>query len=306
MRGFLYIVLEINGKKLSLGMDENGQKQPFGITKITGLGSSEYSVATSDNALVDGSTVNGKRILKRPISISASSRELDYCGLVREQLIAFFNPKYTGKLTVNRNGKQRNIEFEIEGFVPDEESTIDSEVGFTADLICPNPYFKNVDNFGQNMADKTRLFAFPWRISKKVYSDIPSPYKYFGRGKMGMAYRTLKTEVALTNDGDVETSVIIQFIAARGRVVNPCITNKATGKFMRIVVEMQEGDILEIDTDDHHQTIELNGVNTYQKIDKKSEPFKLAKGENYLIYDADEDYTNLDVNLYYTPLYLGV
>ena len=75
---------------------------------------------------------------------------------------------------------------------------------------------------------------------------------------------------------------------------------------MRIKVEMKEGDVLEIDTDDHHQIIELNGVNTYQKIDKRSEPFKLAKGENYLIYNADVDYTNLDVKLYYTPLYLGV
>lgn len=299
-------MLEINGRSLSLGMDENGNKQPFGITKITGLGSSEYQVSTSENALVDGSSINGKRILKRPISISASARNLRNCGITREQLISFFNPKYTGKLTVNRNGKRRNIEFEIEDFTPDEETTIDREVGFRADLICANPYFKNVDNFGQNMADKTRLFAFPWRVTKRAYTDIPNPYKYFGKGKMGMAYRTLKTEVSLTNDGDVETSVIIQFIATRGRVLNPCIMDKETGKYMRILLEMKQGDVLEIDTDDRHQIIELNGANSYQRIDKRSEPFKLSKGENHLIYNADEDYTNLDVKLYYTPLYLGV
>ena len=61
-----------------------------------------------------------------------------------------------------------------------------------------------------------------------------------------------------------------------------------------------------IDTSDRNQIIELNGVNSYQKIDRLSEPFKLEVGENYLEYDADENYTNLDVMLYYTPLYLGV
>ena len=41
-------------------------------------------------------------------------------------------------------------------------------------------------------------------------------------------------------------------------------------------------------------------------IDRKSEPFQLEVGDNYLEYDADENYTNLDVNLFYTPKYLGV
>lgn len=304
--GYIYILLEINGRSIRLGMDSNGVKQQFGITKITGLEASEYSISTSENALVDGSTVDGKRILKRPITINATARDTKNNMLTREQLIAFFNPKYTGKMTVDRNGKQRNIEFELEGFVISDEKTVDQEVSFEADLICPDPYFKNVDNFGQNMAGKTRLFAFPWRIAKQKYADVPAPYKYFGRPWMGMSYRTLKQEVSLSNDGDVETSVIIQFIASRGSVSNPKITNVKTGEYMRVVCEMAEGDVLEIDTDDRNQTIELNGVNVYQKIDKRSQPFKLSKGDNYLEYDADRDYTNLDVKLFYTPLYLGV
>ena len=47
-------------------------------------------------------------------------------------------------------------------------------------------------------------------------------------------------------------------------------------------------------------------MNVYQKIDRRSEPFQLEVGGNYLEYDADENYTNLDVRLFYTPLYLGV
>ena len=77
-------------------------------------------------------------------------------------------------------------------------------------------------------------------------------------------------------------------------------------QFVRVKIAMQKGDVLLVDTDRRHQVIELNGVNVYQKIDRLSEPFELAVGSNYLEYDADENYSNLDVRLFYTPLYLGV
>ena len=107
------------------------------------------------------------------------------------------------------------------------------------------------------------------------------------------------------------TGLQIQFIAERGPVTNPKITLVRTksgenGKFMRVKVAMNQGDILLVDTNTRHQVIELNGVNVYQKIDRLSTPFLLEVGNNYLEYDADENYTNLDVKLFYTPFYLGV
>ena len=98
----------------------------------------------------------------------------------------------------------------------------------------------------------------------------------------------------------------MQFVAARGPVTGPKITLVGTGQFIRVRVAMEKKDVLLVDTDKRHQVIELNGVNVYQKIDRLSEPFELAVGGNYLEYDADENYSNLDVRLFYTPLYLGV
>ena len=120
-------------------------------------------------------------------------------------------------------------------------------------------------------------------------------------GGMITGYRTLHKEVVLANDGDVSTGIQIQFVAKRGSVKNPKITNVKTGQYMRV-----PGDVLLIDTNPRHQVIELNGLNYYHHIDRKSEPFELEVGDNYLEYDADENYTNLDVNLYYRPKYLGV
>jgi len=72
---FLDIALECNGKTLLLGKSPDGEKREFGITSITGLESSDLEVQFTDNALVDGSTPDGKRIKSRPIHIEATLRD---------------------------------------------------------------------------------------------------------------------------------------------------------------------------------------------------------------------------------------
>ena len=301
----LTIELTCNGKTLRMGPGED-----IDITAVTGLESSELDISTSDNALVDGASVDGKKIKPRPIHIEASFRSNKNNPENRAKVIQFFNPKYTGKALITNMGVSRNIEYELEGWTFATIRNMDNKLGILVDLLCPDPYMLNVDNFGKNMANISALFAFPWRmLSTRMTSgklDYPDKARGMLLGGMTMGYRTLYREVVLANDGDVPTGVQIQFVATRGPVTNPKITNTGTGQYMRVNVAMQQGDILLIDTNDRHQVITLNGVNYYQHIDRKSEPFKLAVGDNYLEYDADENYTNLDVNLFYTPKYLGV
>lgn len=301
----LTIELTCNGKTLRMGPGED-----IDITAVTGLESSELDISTSDNALVDGASVDGKKIKPRPIHIEASFRSNKNNPENRAKVIKFFNPKYTGKALITNMGVSRNIEYELEGWTFASVRNMDNKLKILVDLLCPDPYMLNVDNYGKNMANISALFAFPWRmLSTRMTSgklDYPDKARGMLLGGMAMGYRTLYREVVLANDGDVPTGVQIQFVATRGPVTNPKITNTGTGQYMRVNVAMQQGDILLIDTNDRHQVITLNGVNYYQHIDRKSEPFKLAVGDNYLEYDADENYTNLDVNLFYTPKYLGV
>ena len=301
----LTIELTCNGKTLRMGPGEG-----IDITAVTGLESSELDISTSDNALVDGASVDGKKIKPRPIHIEASFRSNKNNPENRAKVIKFFNPKYTGKALITNMGVSRNIEYELEGWTFASVRNMDNKLKILVDLLCPDPYMLNVDNYGKNMANISALFAFPWRmLSTRMTSgklDYPDKARGMLLGGMTMGYRTLYREVVLANDGDVPTGVQIQFVATRGPVTNPKITNTGTGQYMRVNVAMQQGDILLIDTNDRHQVITLNGVNYYQHIDRKSEPFKLAVGDNYLEYDADENYTNLDVNLFYTPKYLGV
>lgn len=306
MANYIDLILECNGMEMRFGKSSSGEKREFGITKIEGLESSELEVSTTDNALVDGSTVNGKRIKKRPIHLEAELRDDKNNEANRRRIIKFFNPKYSGKLTVDYSGTKRNIEYELEGWNFVANNNVHNRLAIVADLMCPAPLMKNIDNFGRNMAEISKHIAFPWRVLKQKKYDVPDPYKGLALKGQITGYRTLKKEVVLPNDGDVPTSVQIKFVATRGPVVNPKITLTGTGQFMRIIASMEKGDILMVDTNERHQVIELNGVNVYQKIDRRSEPFKLKVGDNYLEYDADVNYTNLDVMLYYTPLYLGV
>ena len=270
MAEYIDLMLECNGMTMRFGKSESGQKREFGITKIEGLEASDLEVSTTDNALADGSTVDGKRIRSRPIHLEATLRDDRNNATSRQRIIKFFNPKYSGKLTVDYGGTKRNIEYELEDWTFAAESNVYNQLSIVIDLICPDPFMKNIDNFGQNMADISKHIAFPWRVVRKG-TVVPKQYRGLALSGQITGYRTLKKEVHLPNDGDVPTGVQIQFIASRGSVVN-----------------------------------ELNGTNVYQKIDRLSEPFELAVGSNYLEYDADENYTNLDVRLFYTPLYLGV
>ena len=161
---YLDITLECNGLSMQLGMAQTGEKREFGITNITGIEASELEISTTDNALVDGSTVDGKRIKNRPIHIEATLRDDKNNPASRQRIIKFFNPKYTGKMTINHSGTLRNIEYELEGWSFVARDNVYGQLSFVADLMCPDPFMRNTDNFGKNMAEISKMIAFPWRV----------------------------------------------------------------------------------------------------------------------------------------------
>ena len=158
----LKIELTCNGRRLAMGPGED-----MDITKVSGLESSNNEISTSDNALVDGESLDGKKIGKRPIHIEAKFRSGRNNPENRAAVIKFFNPKYTGKALITNMGISRNIEYELEGWTFAEQRNMDARLGIIVDLICLDPYMLNVDNFGKNMAHYTAQFHFPWHSLKK-------------------------------------------------------------------------------------------------------------------------------------------
>lgn len=155
-------------------------------------------------------------------------------------------------------------------------------------LVCSNPYFESIDNFGKNIAAITKQFAFPLVIC---------PTKIMG-------YKTYNNNVLLLNDGDCETGCEIHIKATEGKVSRPQISlNK---QFIAVNIDMVVGDELIINTNLRQKSITLNGRNVIQNIDRKSSFFNLNVGDNVMKYDSKEGYQQMEVNVYFNKKYLGV
>ncbi len=303
---YLCLTMDCNGSQLTFGHNPKTGWGDFAITSIEGIEASDLEITTSENALVDGSDVEGKRILKRPIHIEAVLMDLTDLAADRQRIIKFFNPKYTGTLYIDSSGTERKIDYELSGWKFDSRKDVVQRLAVSLDLMCPIPYMQDTDDFGKNMADVTPQFAFPWMVVNSKVSGTPDPYKGLTLTGQITGYKTVGAYTSLTNTGDVPCGIQVQFIASRGSVSGPRLINNDTGEYIHVNLEMEKDDVLLIDTSDRNQIIELNGENVYNKIDRLSNPFKLEVGANHLSYDADENYSNLDVLLYFTPLYLGV
>lgn len=268
----------------------------YEIVNIDGIEKSEFEINIVGNAQYDGSAVISKRIQKRPISIT-----VDYKGenkeIERQKLISFFNPKNTGVLVVQYGEIERAIEYEIEDFSAPIINVHD-DLSFTVDLICPNPYWRNIIESRINIALWKGMFHFPLIIPKNV--------------GIIMGLREPSLIVNVNNVGDVKSGMIIEF-KALGTLKNPSLFNVNTREFIKINKSMIAGEKITINTNVGKKKIlqEFNGVISdilnYLDIIGGGDTFlQLDMGDNLFRYDADENLNNLEVSIYYNPYYLGV
>ena len=135
-----------NGKTVILDEPE------YGVTDYSGLEATDYDLEKTVNTNYIGERLKRKKILSRPISISA-----DWLGrdeeksAKRQELIAFFSPFSSGTLTVNYMGVERTIEYEVESFKINTVS-LHETLDFQVDLICMDPMFQDVLQTGDSIA----------------------------------------------------------------------------------------------------------------------------------------------------------
>lgn len=281
------LTLRLSNGKSDLVMNKGSGVR---LIAVSGLDASPYTVLTSETAQTDGVVCDGVRINPRPVTIAADIADLKQSGFYRRRVQSFFNPKLTGDLVVNRNGTERRIHYKVEAL----DFTDAGSTQFTVGLLCPEPLFMHMSNFGKNIASITPQFTFNYLFTR-------------WKGQIGhiMGYKTLKKRVLLNNSGDTGTGLTAEFVAKRGAVTNPVLHNES-GAYVRVMIDMAKGDKMVINTKERHKSIRLNGENIMHRMDRRSTFFQLDMGENYISYDAEENYSNLDVYIYYTPVYLGV
>lgn len=136
-------------------------------------------------------------------------------------------------------------------------------------------------------------------------------YMEYGDPEGAIPFSNILTdqEKTVTNDGDVETGMFIDF-RARGSVTNPVIYNIDTNELFKLNITMSEGDEIQINTIKKQKSVVLisNGITTsiIGNLTSNSTWLQLMPGDNIFTITADTNPQNLDAYCTVTNQYEGV
>lgn len=257
---------------------------------VDGVCKPVFDLYTEDNATTDGSTVTGKRVAARDLTMAGTSMSVANNAILRARAIAFFNPKYTYKIYLTYQGRVRWIESELAG-VDIPTDMVCAPQTFTVTFLAANPYWQSIDDFGQDIAAITPRWGFP-------YMDNPT----YG---VLVDVANFARQVIFDYDGDVPAYPTIT-ITADGAVTNPKIVKD--GAFVRLIDTLAAGDAVVITTNPRGIRITKNGVNVLNKVDRASNftAMQMQPGTNTVSYEADYGDNKLHVVIRYNKQYLGV
>ena len=270
-------------------IDGNDWKIPS--NGLIGFGEYETSIATVDNAVGDGGSIESNRLNTKDRTIIAKSRNPLLNDILRREATSFFNSKFMYKIYITYMGVTRWCEGAIYKFACPTEN-VNVALNLTITFLCPNPYMKSFDDFGQNIASVIGMSGFPYLCS--ITEDTM-------QGITGGIYQFAKM-ITLENDGDADT-YCKAVLKAKGEVVNPKLI--INGNYVRVIDVMKEEDIIIIDFKKNPPTVEKNGNTYIGHCDRTSafDDMVLIIGDSEVMFDADNGSNLLDVSIYYNKLY---
>lgn len=269
--------------------------EPFFLVSVDGIYTVSNNVVTSENTMVDGSTYQGSTTKQRNIVITAQM-ERDYQAN-RDLLYKCFKPKSTGLFAYIEGSETRVIDYKVEGIDIDEAGVVRN---FSISLLCPDPFFRDLEDISVSMASWTGLFEWPHEFLEE---------------KEPFAERTAEVLKEIENDSAADNIGITVTLEAEGPVINPAVYHAESGEFIKIGNEVRSfsinaGDVVIITTETNNKAVYLvrdgikQEINEY--LDEDSDFIQLQHGTNTIRYTADagEDYLNVTVS--YRFRYLGV
>ena len=260
----------------------------WGLTGIDGAAAPGYQIYSSDNAVGDGSIITGRRVAARDLQLSAAVMDAGSNAVLRKAALSFFRPKVRYKVYLTYMGVTRWIAGELTAFKA-PNAYIGEPQTFAAYFLCTEPYWQSVDDFGQDIAAITPCWGFP-------YMDHPT----FG---VRVAVANFAREVVFNYDGDVP-SYFKATITCDGPVTNPKLI--MGGSYIRVITEMQRGDVLSIDP--QAARVLMTGENVLVRVARACNfaGMQMDVGENRVSFSADVGENDMHVVIYYNKQYLGV
>lgn len=283
------------------------EKSGFLVKRVDGLGPTKATINTIKLATRDGSLYNSGHINERNIVFNLqlvnNSSFSDSIEDVRQRSYKYFPVKRMVELQIQTNTRV----CKIVGYIETNEIDIFSrEVSSQISIICPNPFFSDLESTLLDFSSVASLFEFPFSNE-----SLASPL-------IEISEILPNTLANIYYDGDVETGLLFK-IHALGNVENITIYNETTLGTFKINTDVMvlltdtgivNGDDIFISTvkGNKYALLFREGVyiNILNFIDPDPEWFSLNKGDNVFGFIADSGIEHLQFKIEYTNLYEGV
>lgn len=285
-----------NEDGVSLTVDERSLV-PFILASADGIYDAKNSVYISENSMIDGAIYQGsvakyRNIVLRLIDVSNDTATF---AENRDLLNQVFKEASLGTLEFTEgDAPTRKIDYYVETL--DSSAEHDRRI-HDISLICPDPFFYDINSVTEEMASWVSAFEFEF--------ESPSTGFVFGY-KSQERIKTIENVAAEDNIGVTIT------ITASGSVTNPSITRIESDESITIghsgkTFEMQNGDIVTITTASGNKHVTLTRSGTTSEINhyltEDSVFVQLMRGANSFGFDADSGESNMAVEISYKLKY---
>ncbi|MCQ2270966.1 MAG: phage tail family protein [Bacteroidales bacterium] len=255
----------------------------YQILDIGGLNPPRVQINRSNIASLDGSKYNSSRVEERNIVISVK-----LCGDVEENRLNLYR-LFTLKRECKLYYKNERRDVFISGYVESIECDyFTNKETVQISIVCPYPYFKDIDLVIDDITKVLRRFRFPFSIEH----DDPIPFSEIEINRI----------VNIFNHGEDECGIIID-VTFIGSVNQLKLLNAGTGETFVISHSFVSGDKLVINTNKGEKSAILtrDGVssNMFSKVVRGSTFFVLRQGNNYFTYLADNGEHDSNVTITY-------
>lgn len=292
----------------------------YEVITASGLNPPSASIFTSKSPNRKGLRYNGSTLNERVVVI-----QIKLHGNIEESRNALYewvDPEQYAKIHYRNDTKRVYCEGHIE--VCEVDPFTDNEI-VNVEILCENPYWKDIYDMSVDIAKVLRQFTFPFSIeyssdvevtSKNLYilDDGTEEYREETTVSMskGVPFSTIKDD-SITNvfNGGAETGM--QFVIMCIEAINSLLIFDAndTTKQFKITYPFEAGWQIIIDTEGSPKTckaVKPDGtvLNVLRYVGINPTWFSLKKGNNKFGYLADDGAADVEMSIRFTNKYLGI
>lgn len=265
---------------------------PFYLETVDGIHEVLGTISGIKSAFTVGEQYIDTAVEKRTIIISGIIRDNFIDN--RQKLYRVFPLKSFGTLYYYEEHIERKISYQVQDVKVSEKGYPRK---FQITLVCPTPYFTDINKTTLQMATWSPAFKFPLKISQSA------GIKFGTKNKTSMA--------TINNTSNIEFGLTIIF-KANDTVVNPSLFNVESREEMKIEKTMNAGDQIIVTTLRDNEDIIYIPANSDDQVDINnlmaygSKFLQVHHGLNTLRYNADENVNNLEAKIEYFNEYEAV